>query len=261
MNGTFLGALALDRMGWLGQDGTTQTQVGDLDTYNHGAIRALRFGLVGTFNFKKPWIYTFAAATHAFDKGFDTSTTDKIGIFDVRLDIPLFRDTSIAIGKQKEPISMERLTPMVNLPMQERSAVSDAMMPSRNTGIVLSGTGFDRRTTWAGGAFNSWLDQNVSIEKAASQLIGRGTWLAHINKNENSLIHVDAGARFTNAKQGGQYRSEPEFNQSPVFVDTYRHIVLDDQNGTGHSDGLTARVLLMLEKVRVGVKNESTDLL
>jgi phosphate-selective porin OprO/OprP len=220
VNATLIGALALDRMFWLYQDDTSEAQVGDLKEYNEGEIRTLRFGLVGTLNFEKPWIYTFAAATHAFDKGFDVDDTDKIGIFDARLDIPFYQDTTLSIGKQKEPISMERLTSMVNLPMQERSAVSDAMMPSRNVGMVLSGTGLERRATWAGGVFNPWLDTGTSIGETSTQIVGRGTLLPVLSFNENSLIHLGAGIRYSNAKSGLRYATEPEFNQSTNFVDT-----------------------------------------
>ena len=220
VNATLIGALALDRMKWLSQDDASEGQVGDLSEYDGGEIRAFRFGIVGTLNFEKPWIYTLAAATHAFDKGFDTDSTDKIGIFDLRLDIPFYQDTTLSIGKQKEPISMERLTSMVNLPMQERSAVSDAMMPSRNIGMVLSGTGLERRSTWAGGVFNPWLDTDTSLEDTSTQIVGRGTLLPLLSFNENSLIHLGAGVRYSNGKSGLQYKTEPEFNQSTNFVDT-----------------------------------------
>jgi len=220
VNATFLAVLALDRMDWLDQDGASVGQSGDLSTYDGGEIRALRFGTVGSLNFENPWIFTFFAATVAFDKGFDSTTDDGIGVFDLRLDIPFYKDSTLSIGKQKEPISMERLTSMVHLPMQERTAVSDAMMASRNIGIVLSGTGFDRRTSWAGGIFNPWLDADRSIEDTSSQLIGRGTVIPLESENEKSLFHLGAGVRYSNAKSGVRYSTEPEFNQAPLFVDT-----------------------------------------
>ena len=60
INAALIGALALDRMKWLAQDDTSEGQVGDLSEYDGGEIRALRFGLVGTLNFERPWIYTGA---------------------------------------------------------------------------------------------------------------------------------------------------------------------------------------------------------
>ena len=59
---------------------------------------------------------------------------------DYRLDIPLWGRSALSIGKQKEPISMERIMSLAFEPMQERTAVSDALLPSRNFGVVLNGT-------------------------------------------------------------------------------------------------------------------------
>jgi len=220
INGAFIGALALDRAKWFEQDNTSKTQSGDLESFNGGEIRALRFGLAGTINFPEPWIFMIAGATNAFDKGFDQDTTDKVSVYDARLDIPLWKDTNLAIGKQKEPISMERLTSMLHLPMQERSAVADAMLPIRNTGLVLSGTALKRETTWAVGVFNSWNEQDVTIGDGATQFIGRGTWTPLHNKDESSLIHLGLGLRYSNAKMDGTYKSEPEVNQAPDFVNS-----------------------------------------
>ena len=221
VDGLFAAALMLDRMGWLAQDDGSKGQVGDLSSYDGGELRALRFGLVGTLNFETPWIYTIFLATHAFDQGFDSADdTDDVTLFDLRLDIPLFRDTSLSIGKQKEPVSMERLMSLVDVPLQERSAVSDAMMPSRNTGMVLSGTGFDRRCSWAGGVFNPWIDQGNAISESSTQIVGRGTVLPLVNADESSLLHLGVGVRYSNTRKDVQYRSNPEFHQAPVFVDT-----------------------------------------
>ena len=220
INANFLGALVLDRGTWLDQDGTSESQVGDLSSYDGGEIRALRFGAVGTLNFTDPWIYTVFLTTRAFDQGFDSNQDDSLSVFDARLDIPLSGDLSLAVGKQKEPISMERLSSLLYLPMQERSAVSDSMLPSRNVGVVLSGAAFERRSTWAGGVFNPWLDQGNSIDESATQFIGRGTCLPFLSGDESSLVHLGAGVRYTNANQPIAYRSTPEYRQSPLYVDT-----------------------------------------
>jgi phosphate-selective porin OprO/OprP len=129
ISGLFVSALVIDRHRWLSQDSTSERQVGDLTPFDGGEIRGFRFGLVGTFNFKKPWVYTIFAATNGFAKGFDTETDDDYTLFDYRVDIPVFENTTISIGKQKEPISMDRLTGGAFLPMQERAAISDAILP------------------------------------------------------------------------------------------------------------------------------------
>lgn len=220
VSGIFIAAVVLDRQNWLYQDAESREQVGDLDEYNRGEIRGFRFGLVGTLNFKRPWVYTFAGATNAFDKGFDTEKSDDITLFDYRLDIPFLERASISLGKQKEPISMERIMGGLYLPIFERTSVSDALLPSRNVGFVLNGVVPNRRFTWAIGGFNDWFDASQGFDESASQVVGRITGLPFISEDESNLFHLGLGVRYTDAKEGLRYRTDPEFNLSPVFVDT-----------------------------------------
>ena len=220
VSGMVTGAVALDRMNWLSQDAATEAQFGDLNEYDGGEIRAFRFGLVGTLNFKKPWVYVIAGASNAFDKGFETEDQDNITLFDWRLDIPFFKNSVMSIGKQKEPISMERLTGMVFLPWQERSAVADALLPSRNVGIVWSGSSPERYSSWAFGVFNDWFDASQDFEESAEQFVGRLTWAPFRSEDDSNLLHLGLGYRYSDAKEGFRFQSEPEFNKSPAFVDT-----------------------------------------
>ena len=220
VSGIFIGAAVLDNQRWLSQSSASQQQVGDLKLFEGGEIRGLRFGAAGTLNFGKPWIYTIAGATNAFDKGFEIEQQDSFTFFDYRLDIPASDKFNLSVGKQKEPISMERIMSMVQLPIQERTSVSDALMPSRNVGAVLSGTALNERMTWAGGLFNDWIDTGSSFSDGASQAVGRVTWLPFISEDESNLLHLGFGMRYTNAEEGLQYQTEPEFNKSPTFVDT-----------------------------------------
>lgn len=220
ISGIFTAALLLDRMEWLNQDTISEQQVGDLDYVSGGEIRGLRFGLVGTINFEKPWIYTIFGATNAFDKGFEIQQQDNVALFDWRLDIPFFKNSVMSIGKQKEPISAERIQSMLFNQMQERSAVSDALMPSRNVGIVWNGFSPKRYTSWAFGVFNDWFDADQDFSENASQAVGRLTWAPLHTADDSSLLHLGLGYRYSDAKEGFRYRAEPEFNKSPVFVDT-----------------------------------------
>lgn len=226
-SGIFIAAVMLDRMWWLDQDETSRQQVGDLSSFSEGEIRALRFGIGGTINFKQPWIYTLIAATSAFDKGFDTNNDNNITLYDVRLDIPLPSGITMSLGKQKAPISMERLTPLMFLPMQERSIAADAMLAARDVGILLNGTIFNKRMTWAGGVFNDWFVKGTNFNESNSQFVGRLTTVFLGASDESNLLHIGLGTRYTNIKQGIRYRSEPEFNMSPLFVDTD---ILDAKN-------------------------------
>ena len=221
VSGIFIGAVFLDRMNWFTQNSESQDQFGDLSDFEGGEIRGLRVGLIGTLNwFKKPWVYTLAGATNAFDKGFNENNLDNFTMFDWRLDIPFFKNSVMSIGKQKEPISSERVQSMVFNQMQERSSVSDAMMPSRNVGIIWNGSSPERYSSWAFGMFNDWLDTDQDFNEGASQFAGRLTWAPLRTDDDSSLLHLGGGYRYSNAKEGFRFFTEPEFTQSPVFVDT-----------------------------------------
>lgn len=228
VSGLFIGALLMDRQYWLSQDGDSEIQVGDLSDFEGGQIRAARFGVVGTLNFKRPWRYTVFAMTHAYDKGFDVDADEEFSFADYRLDIPLRADLNLSVGKQKEPISMERLMGLAYLPMQERGAFIDALLPSRNHGLVLSGAAASDNISWAVGAFNNWIDSGESFSDTANVFVGRATWAPAVFQNESNLFHVGLGLRYSDLKQPVRVRRTPEFNNAPRYVDT-GEISADDQ--------------------------------
>jgi len=220
VSGLFIGALLLDRQFWLSQVGDSESQVGDLSDFEKGEIRAARFGVVGSLNFKRPWRYTVFVITKAFDRGFDVDTTNEFSFPDYRLDIPLPADLTLSVGKQKEPISMERLMGLAYMPMQERSTVADALLPSRNHGVVLSGTAASDNVSWAVGAFNNWIDSGESFSNTSNQFVGRATWAPAFFQNKSNLLHVGLGLRYSDTKQDLHARGKPEFNNAPLYVDT-----------------------------------------
>lgn len=220
VSGIFIAGLVLDRMNWQDQDAGSFAQVGDLNDFDGGEIRGFRFGVAGTINFPQPWIYTIFAATNAFEKGFDTDDDDDLSFFDWRLDIPTYAGTTLSLGKQKEPISLERSMGLLYLPQQERSAVSDAMLPARNVGAVLSGAALDQRMSWAGGVFNDWLDTGDQMGESATQFIGRVTGLPFVTEDESNLVHVGFGLRYSKTREGLIGATEPEFDNAPNFVNT-----------------------------------------
>ena len=220
VNGILIGSLALDRQFWPYQDDASEQQVGDLADYEEGYIRTLRLGVIGTINFELPWVYTLWAATHAFDQGYDEGEIDTISLLDWRLDIPLRKTTSFSIGKQKELISMERISSLAYIPMQERSAPADAFLPARNVGITLSGTAFSQRTTWAGGVYNNWIESGGDFNKNTNFYVGRLTWLPYIKEKEDALLHLGIGLRYDDAREEVRYKTTPEFYNAPLFVDT-----------------------------------------
>jgi phosphate-selective porin OprO/OprP len=222
VNGVFISAVALDRQ-WISQDDDSIAQFGDLASERErGSIRGWRFGAAGTINFEKPWIYNIAGAWNSFDRGFDSAdgSPSEFSFFDFAVDIPVGRKTTLRVGKQKEPINMDRSMSMIAIASQERYAAGDAMFPSRNVGVTLFGTAANQRVAWAAGLFNDWLIEGENLDESATQTIGRVTWLPFVSADESNLVHVGLGVRHTNAKQGLAYGARPETGNMPRFVDT-----------------------------------------
>lgn len=220
VSGLFNGILALDRLQWLSQDTDSKGQVGELKESSLGEIRAIRFGVVGTFNFRKPWIYTFFVTNNTFDRDYISGEDNKLHIYDLRVDIPLPGKITMSVGKQKEPISMERLVTLVFLPMQERQAAADAFLTARNYGIVFNSQLLKNRGTWAIGAFRNWIDSDTTFRNTATQITGRITGVPFVTKDESNLLHLGLGVRYSDARQPFAGKTEAEFYLAPVFVDT-----------------------------------------
>ena len=227
--GIFFGILALDRQFWPSQNEDSKQQVGNLDQYEGGEIRDLRLGIFGTLdNFNKPWQYYVAVASNSFEKTFEDEDQQTFRFVDYRLDIPLGSGVVLNIGKQKEPISMERLMSLINLPLQERSSVADALLDARSFGAQLHGNALDDRMSWVGGIFSKSIDTDQAIGDAETSLVGRLTWLPYLAEDESNLLHLGVSARLSNGNDGYRFQSTPEFDKSPLFVDT----------GFGDADGI-----------------------
>lgn len=219
ISGLFNGILALDRMIWLNQDQNSEAQVGELDESSLGEVRAIRFGLIGTLNFKTPWVYTFFITNNTFDRDY-TESSKRLTFYDYRLDIPMPAGFTMSVGKQKEPISMSRLTTLVFLPMQERQAAEDAFLPARNFGVVLNNMHLKGRGTWAVGVFKNFIESDTSFRATPMQITGRVTGLPYLTEDESNLIHLGFGMRFSDARLPVVGKTESEFYLSPVFVAT-----------------------------------------
>jgi phosphate-selective porin OprO/OprP len=222
INGVFISALALDRQ-WISQDDNSIAQFGDLSgERERGTIRGWRFGAAGTINFDRPWLYNIAGSWNSFDRGFDTTeeSLNEFSFFDFSVDIPVGEYMIVRVGKQKEPINMDRSMTMIQLASQERFAAADAMFPSRNVGVTLYGTTASERVSWAVGLFNDWLVEGESLGDSSTQTIGRITWLPVVSQDESNLVHLGFGIRYSDTKQGLDYGSRPETGNMPRFVDT-----------------------------------------
>ena len=50
--------------------------------------------------------------------------------------------------------------------------------------------------------------------------MGRATWLPFVSPDESTILHLGAGYRFSNGKEGFVTGSKPEFDNAPDFVAT-----------------------------------------
>jgi phosphate-selective porin OprO/OprP len=130
----------------------------------------------------------------------------------------------MSVGKQKPPMSMERITSLVYIPMQERSAVSDTLMPSRKNGVAFNGFNEGNTTSLSIGAFNNWASNKYrGFNDSETSLTGRFTWAPFISEDESNILHLGFAYSHTNGKEGFNFSTTPEFNKSPVFAGTGEH--------------------------------------
>ncbi len=217
----FVVGIILDRVDWLSQNNVSKNRLDDLSSFDGGEIRDFRFGATGDITyFERPWTYTFFVATNAFDKDYDVNEGEDLSIYDLRLDVPTSDRTYLAIGKQKEPISGDRMQSAVFNHMQERAAVSDALLKSRNTGVAWYGYDPERTITWGAGVFNDWLEDNDNSSNAETTVAGRLSWAPYIDSAKDELLHLGIGHRWSDVSRGARYAAGPEVFISPRFVDT-----------------------------------------
>ena len=215
----FTGAIGLDRTRYTQQNRDSELQVGKLESFEGGEVRGFRFGVVGRLNFERPWLYTVFGATNEFDRGFELEDDDSFTWYDYRLDIPVFSEQTLSIGKQKEPINLERGMSMFALPFQERTIAADYFFRSRNLGAILSGNGLDKHLSWAGGVFNDWLEAGGSRSDNATIFSSRITYAPLATQNSN-LLHLGFGFRHSNGSEGFQRTATPEIHSAPAFIDS-----------------------------------------
>jgi phosphate-selective porin OprO/OprP len=125
----------------------------------------------------------------------------------------------IRVGQFKEPFSLEELTSSNYITFMERS-LPNALVPSRQTGIMAHNTALEERLTWAAGAFAQSDDFGDSIDgdwNVAMRLTGL-PWYADGGRK---LFHVGADYFVRRPHQDTlSFAQRPEVHLAPNFVDT-----------------------------------------
>jgi hypothetical protein len=74
---------------------------------------------------------------------------------------------------------------------QERAAVSDALLASRDFGVVWHWDSKERFTSVAFGLFNDWfVSRDEDFEESTSRFISRFTWAPLVSQDESNLLHL-----------------------------------------------------------------------
>jgi phosphate-selective porin OprO/OprP len=219
-----LGGVVMGDVAGYSQDAASVAQVGTLDTQVQ--LRNLRLTASGDLNFSQPWSYVITGEYQGFDRGTDTTGSRVLELSELAVTIPLPPIGRLAFGKFKAPISLDRLTSSSNIEFLERPALLDALLPSRNTGLMLSSTAIDERLTWSIGWFNSVFAGDSS---AGNTVAARITGLPI--DTPDTLLHLGIAGRWAQAQDGKlQYKARPEVNQAPHFIDTGSFSATDERD-------------------------------
>ena len=195
------------------QDQNSLAQVGEQEDQED--LRGGRYVFTTQIKFRKPWLIFLAG-----DFNEHREQGDQIfeGI-DRYLMIPLWGDTKVSIGKQKESFVYEMVGDAANLPQQER--ILSPFFKSRNVGIKFSGTAANKNMTWSAGWFNDWFNQDIPFDESGNEFTGRVTGLPLMTEDGSTYLHVGFAARYVGATQGKlRFRGRPESNITDNYVNT-----------------------------------------
>lgn len=200
------------------QDSASRSQVGDLPAV--ARIRQDRVILDGRLGRARPWRYLLNADYNGLRPGEKTAFT----LNDLTLSIPLGPTAWLALGRQKEFISEEMIASTRILPHAERSAAVLAFIPTRNDGVRVWGTvatSSRGRGGWTIGVFNDFLFNGLSFAAGGEQVSGRVFWAPFVSDDTLHVVQLALNGRWTDAQDGTiQFKSRPEVNEAPTFVNT-----------------------------------------
>ncbi len=128
---------------------------------------------------------------------------------------------NIRFGHFKEPFGLEEQNSSNYMPFMERSIMNEALVPSRNTGLMIFNTAFDERMTWAAGVFIDTDDFGDGEFNDGIHFTGRVTALPWYVDDGEKLLHLGVSYSYQDHKRDPvRYRTRPEAHLAPRFADT-----------------------------------------
>lgn len=154
----------------------------------------------------------------------------------------------VLVGQFKEPIGLEELTSTRYITFMERSMMNMALIPSRNSGIMLADT-IANRTNWA--IFFGRETDNSGKGTGDGEYVYTGRVAHWIPMGENGDgIHVGAGSSWRNRQDDEQIRTRPEAH----LLD----YIIDSGSGTTNDGGIYYNASSALVKGPFSIQGEYT---
>jgi phosphate-selective porin OprO/OprP len=123
----------------------------------------------------------------------------------------------VQLGHFKEPVSLEQLTSANQITFMERS-VANALVPSRNTGVMVQNNASEDRIQWAAGVFRTTGSDGDFIGSANNWAFSaRVTGLPWYQEEGKKLVHVGLSGSYRKQDVNAA-ATPPEMNGLPDYV-------------------------------------------
>jgi phosphate-selective porin OprO/OprP len=127
---------------------------------------------------------------------------------------------NVRLGRMMEPFGLEGTSPNGFFTLIERGLPA-AFTPFRNTGVMVRDHGFDRRMTWAAGAFTHTDGFGESVDDPGRSFTGRLTALPVYSEDGRTWWNLGvSGSYRVPSEDRVRYRAKPESHVAPFFADT-----------------------------------------
>jgi len=213
---TLLGFAGIYDYNAFSQDADSITQVGpQKDQWDDRSTRFIVTGGIGPESYR---VHYFAAYSW---NGFDADENKKKTweFTDLNITAPVGKLGALTFGKNKEPFVYEMVGDAAFLPSMER--ILNPFFTSRDVGISMSNTAFNKRMTYSTGWFNDWWVHGKDFDTAGNHFASRVTGLILINDDGSRYLHVGGSARYSGADLGTvRLRGKAGSNVSSNYVDT-----------------------------------------
>jgi len=203
------------------QDEESRQQVGDLTEFEGGVISAARIVIGGHLGRDHQAEYYVDWGYNGFDEGFDIVHDDEFSLYNLEIKFPELRIGELTIGRMKAPSNLSRNWGGAYLPTAVRQAPVNSLTKSRDDGVRLTNTAFDKRLTWGVGVFNDWLTKGTNLSETNTYVTGRVAGLVFDDKENEHLLQVGLGMRLSDFVEDSiRFRAGPGVPSLPNFLDT-----------------------------------------